>query len=58
MEDIYGDVGQSPEFRMAFAASLDLLWLKGTRRGPAGFSMNWHPHILMVMHREAGGRGS
>jgi mannitol 2-dehydrogenase len=32
MEDIYGDVGQSPEFRMAFATSLDFLWQKGTRR--------------------------
>jgi hypothetical protein len=32
MEDIYGDVGQSPEFRLAFATSLDLLWQNGTRR--------------------------
>ena len=32
MEDIYGDVAKSDEFRAAFAAALSSLWAKGTEQ--------------------------
>jgi mannitol 2-dehydrogenase len=32
MRDIYGDTGEHPIFRAAFAAALDKLWTKGTAR--------------------------
>jgi mannitol 2-dehydrogenase len=31
MEDIYGDVGKSPDFRVRFAHALNELWARGTR---------------------------
>jgi mannitol 2-dehydrogenase len=30
MGDVYGEVGQSPVFREAFAAALNALWTNGT----------------------------
>jgi mannitol 2-dehydrogenase len=37
MEDVYGDVGQAPLFRQAFARSLSTIWGKGTARALADF---------------------
>ncbi len=37
MEDVYGDVGQAPAFRAAFARSLADIWSKGTERALADF---------------------
>jgi mannitol 2-dehydrogenase len=32
MEDIYGELGKSPEFYAAFAKSLEAIWTKGTSK--------------------------
>jgi len=37
MDDVYGEVGQAPAFRGAFAKSLTDIWSKGTERALADF---------------------